>query len=225
MPIAPRPPFRRGVPYIAIRPIRLTSKVVLEPGEKVDLPSHRLRSLFQRRRVGPAGHPWTEAMLGTEGFPTDWYSTDKAEGAVEWPLLWPATRVVQIPEHNMIFLVAELAEVVDEAYEESGIDQTFVTDSEEDREIVHDAFVATIKAELDDMLVEDDETPDDAGVQEPEDVQEPEQPVEAAEKPEPVKVGSQWTIPGLTEEKFTSKKKALAWLEAEEDGWLEGGED
>lgn len=67
-----RPPFRRGLVYVAVRRLRLSSATVLEPGEMVDLPNHRLRRLLKRRRIGPKGHPWTEHWLARpDGFPTN----------------------------------------------------------------------------------------------------------------------------------------------------------
>ena len=123
MRLVARPVFRRGLEYVAVRPIKLTSTVVVNPGERVELPSYRLRSLFQRRRIGPEGHPWTEAALGSTGFPSPW--------------------VDQVPEEK--------------------------------------------------------------------------------KKSEPVKSGSNWTWPGLTEKKFPSRKKAMEWFDAQDDTWLDDG--
>lgn len=65
-----RPIFRRKLEYVAVRPLRLGSNLVLQPGDRVDdkVRPHHLRSLYQRRKIGPVGHGWTEAMLESKGF-------------------------------------------------------------------------------------------------------------------------------------------------------------
>lgn len=66
---APRPIFKRHYEYVAVRPIKRSRDHIIQPGESVDgLRQHHLRDLFRRRRIGPKGHPWTEAMLATDGF-------------------------------------------------------------------------------------------------------------------------------------------------------------
>ena len=75
-----RPVFKRGLEYVAVRPIKLTSKHTVEPGQLVNLPTYRLRSLYQRRRVGPKGHPWTQQALASEGFPLP-FITDTVDPA------------------------------------------------------------------------------------------------------------------------------------------------
>lgn len=121
-----RPLFRRGLKYVAIRRIRMTATHFIEPGERVDLPTYRLRALYNRRRIGPEGHPWTEQCLRhSEGYPKPW-----------------------------------------------------VTDT------LTDAPAAS------------------------------EKPIEPTPQIEPVKIGSYWLLPGLTEEKFRSRKKAAAFLDA-----------
>lgn len=58
--------FRPGYDFVAVRPIRLTAKETIQPGTKLDNSKFRgyhLRSLYQRRRIGVAGSPWTLAML------------------------------------------------------------------------------------------------------------------------------------------------------------------
>ncbi len=64
-----RPIFRRNETYVAVKPIRLTSTDTIKKGAVVDLPIHRLRSLYMRRRIGPKGHPWTKAMIKADFFP------------------------------------------------------------------------------------------------------------------------------------------------------------
>lgn len=80
-----RPIFRRKVKYVAVRPIRVTSDKTIEPGEPVELRTHHLRSLFLRRRIGPAGHPWTEAMLKTRGFYVPEVKGDPDDAIVDQP--------------------------------------------------------------------------------------------------------------------------------------------
>lgn len=65
-----RPLFRRHYEFVAVRPIRLTRQDVIQPGETIDPERFRLyhlRSLYQRRRIGVKGTPWTEAMLAELG--------------------------------------------------------------------------------------------------------------------------------------------------------------
>lgn len=59
-----KPRFRRGVRYVAVRPLRM-GDTVLEPGALVseEFPTVRLRRWFRRNRIGPVDSPWTEAML------------------------------------------------------------------------------------------------------------------------------------------------------------------
>lgn len=84
MPRVARPLFRRtdretGEPlvYIAVKPIMTGSKSTIQPGEEVNLRPHQLRSLYQRRRIGPKGHAWTEQALSTKGFPLPFTSDNK----------------------------------------------------------------------------------------------------------------------------------------------------
>ena len=63
MPRVAQPIFRRGLTYVAVRPIRMTRGTTVEPGTVIDLPNYRLRSLHLRRKIGPKGHPWTEYAI------------------------------------------------------------------------------------------------------------------------------------------------------------------
>lgn len=79
-----RPLFRRfnretGEPqiYIAVRSISTGTDSSIQPGEDVNLRPHQLRSLYQRRRIGPKGHPWTEQALASKGFPLGFVSDGK----------------------------------------------------------------------------------------------------------------------------------------------------
>ena len=66
-----RPVFRRKETYVAIRPIRKSDGEIMKPGETLKgLKIHVLKYLYQRRRIGIKGHPWTELMLeDPKGFP------------------------------------------------------------------------------------------------------------------------------------------------------------
>lgn len=80
---AARPLFKRKAKYVAIRPTKIKGEVV-QPGEDVDLRQHHLRSLYQRRRIGIKGHPWTEAVLETKGFPKSIISEDPPAPEVKY---------------------------------------------------------------------------------------------------------------------------------------------
>lgn len=61
-----RPSFRYRADYVAVRPIRLSASTVIQPGEelsKYHVRMHQKISLWQRRRIGVKGCPWTEYML------------------------------------------------------------------------------------------------------------------------------------------------------------------
>ena len=64
-----RPLFKRNVDYVAVRRIRTGPDSYIEPGEPVTGKTHKMRWWYQRRRIGPAGHPWTEQALESEGLP------------------------------------------------------------------------------------------------------------------------------------------------------------
>lgn len=79
-----RPLFRRDLEYVAVRPFRLSADHDVERGETVSLPLHRMRRLWHRRRIGPKGDPWTEAMLNSEGWPSvRHHVAEDAEGPEE----------------------------------------------------------------------------------------------------------------------------------------------
>lgn len=102
-----RPIFKRGVDYVAVRPLSLGVGHQLNPGDKVDLPVHRLRALYTRRRIGPAGHPWTDQAIATQGgypllmpqvssdpVPDDQSGSDgQGDGSPETPANVPAATV------------------------------------------------------------------------------------------------------------------------------------
>lgn len=60
-----RPRFERGGPWVAVTSIRIAADAVIFPGEPLPESIKRgsLRRLFRMRRIGPAGHPWTESMI------------------------------------------------------------------------------------------------------------------------------------------------------------------
>lgn len=56
--------FKRAGEYIAVRPIKLSSRVTLEPGASVDmLRVFQLRYLFKNRRIGHKDSIWAKHML------------------------------------------------------------------------------------------------------------------------------------------------------------------
>lgn len=72
-----RPIFKRHEIYVALRRIRLSTDDYLEPGDVVDLPTYRLKHLYNRRRIGPRGHPWTEQALAVgDGYPKAFTTDD-----------------------------------------------------------------------------------------------------------------------------------------------------
>lgn len=59
-----RPVFRRGIDYVAVRPIRMTDGVI-RVGEIIP---PRFSVTFRRRKAerhiaGPVGHPWTDERI------------------------------------------------------------------------------------------------------------------------------------------------------------------
>ena len=176
-----RPIFRRldknGEPmvYIAVRPIRLGAKVHIKPGEEVRVKMHQLRSLYQRRRIGPKGHPWTEQSLKHSGFPLP-FITDTLKP--DEPPKFEDQLPITTPE------------------------KTVITEDDLRR------FVSDQAPELSYDDLSDEQKQQALG-----------ELIEFIEPPEPVKVGSQWGYPEITNEKFRSKKKAKAWyVEQQKEG-------
>ena len=176
-----RPIFRRldknGEPmiYIAVRPIRLGAKVHIKPGEEVRVKMHQLRSLYQRRRIGPKGHPWTEQSLKHQGFPLPFITDALATAESDVPPKFEDQLPITTPE------------------------KTVITEDDLRR------FVATVSADFAYDDLSDDQKQQALG-----------RLIETIEPPEPVKLGSQWGYPDVTEEKFRSKKKAKAWYAEQE---------
>lgn len=66
-----RPLFKRSMEFVAVRRIRVGTDSYIEPGtelSKKDFRLFHLRSLYNRRRIGPKDHRWTENVLKTKGF-------------------------------------------------------------------------------------------------------------------------------------------------------------
>ena len=60
--------FRRGDEFVAVKILRLASTTTMEPGTRLDKSKfrlHHLRSLYDRRRIGKVGDPWTEEQLAS----------------------------------------------------------------------------------------------------------------------------------------------------------------
>ena len=60
--------FKRNAEYVAVRHIRLTKDVVIEPGTVLDgsiykIRSFQLRHLWNKRSIGVVGSRWANAML------------------------------------------------------------------------------------------------------------------------------------------------------------------
>lgn len=65
-----RPIFRRGMELVVVKPVRVSSKTVLEPGTILDPARHpewHRRSLYRRGYVGPKDHAWTQMALEKTG--------------------------------------------------------------------------------------------------------------------------------------------------------------
>lgn len=60
---ARRPFFRRGMEYVYVKPVRLGSDRVAQPGDEAAGREFHLRSLYQRRLIGMLDDPWTEHQL------------------------------------------------------------------------------------------------------------------------------------------------------------------
>lgn len=179
-----RPIFRRldkngeRMVYIAVRPIRLGAKVHIKPGEEVRVKLHQLRSLYQRRRIGPKGHPWTEQSLKHKGFPLPFITDTVDPAEPDQPPKFEDQLPITTPE------------------------KTVITEDDLRR------FVAKVSADFAYDDLSDDQKQQALG-----------RLIEAIEPPEPVKVGSQWAYPDVTDEKFRSKKKAKAWyVEQQKEG-------
>ena len=64
MPV-PRPIFKRHNEHVAVVNFRMGDQDIKagEPFNRDKYRTHIIRYMFVRRRIGPVGHPWTEAML------------------------------------------------------------------------------------------------------------------------------------------------------------------
>lgn len=62
-----QPLFSRRASYVAVRHIRMSADTVLEPGTPIEgLRVFHLKDLHRRRKIGQAGHPWTESMIAAQ---------------------------------------------------------------------------------------------------------------------------------------------------------------
>lgn len=193
-----QPLFNRSMSFVAVRHIRLSADTVLEPGTPIEgLRVFHLKDLHRRRKIGPVGHPWTESMLANQDNKLhrpelEAVSHDEPKqqvpGAVE-PFMH------QDPEGNWVLGDGQVFGSLDEALA---------------------AWHNTVGTE--DPTADDNEPGDNETDADQDETTEPDQTeapgaAEAgpAEAPEPVKVGSQWTIAGV-DGKFSSAKKAReAW--------------
>lgn len=196
-----QPLFNRSMSFVAVRHIRLSADTVLEPGSPIEgLRVFHLKDLHRRRKIGPVGHPWTESMLASQDplhrpeLAAIKHDEPKQEvpGAVE-PFMH------QDADGNWVLGDGQVFGSLDEAlaawHNTVGTEDPTDSDGEPgDNETATDQTEPT----------------------EPTEPAKAEEPVkaEAAEAPEPVKVGSQWTIAGV-DGKFSSAKKAReAWDKA-----------
>ena len=66
-----QPTFRRGAPYVAVRPIKVSADTVINPGEKIDPTFFRrfhMMTMHRRRLIGIEGDEWTKEMLAVWNF-------------------------------------------------------------------------------------------------------------------------------------------------------------
>ncbi len=193
-----RPIFRRHEDFVAVRRIRLGGDNYIEPGEPVTRETFKLyhmRSLYQRRKIGVKGHPWTEAMLQSEGFYRPEISGAPADESEFLDAMGNDADWNPDLDQKVLSSTDEMEKVLKDS--ESGQDPSEETEKTEE---IGDPKSADIKAEQSENTQPAKE--------------------ETKEPVEPVKVGSRWTLPGITDKKFTSKKKALEWRDSE-DRWLD----
>ena len=192
-----QPLFNRTMSFVAVRHIRMSSETVLEPGTPIEgLRVFHLKDLYRRRKIGPVGHPWTESMLANTGklhrpeLAAISHDEPKAQvpGAVE-PFMH------QDEEGNWVLGDGQVFGSLDEALAawHNSVGTEDPTDSADE-------------PGDDETGTDQDETTKTEATEADQDKKS-----EPAEAPEPVKVGSQWTIAGV-DGKFSSAKKAReAW--------------
>ena len=89
MAVATRPMFRRFDDFVVVRPLRLSSAVVLQPGTQVSFrqyPTYRLRAWYRRRRIAKAGCEWAKLVLSGR-FPGTVQRHDEAAEPSDQPSL------------------------------------------------------------------------------------------------------------------------------------------
>ena len=206
MPKVGRPIFRRGLKYVAIRRIKMSAIHIVEPGELVKLPTHRLRSLYMRRRIGPEGHPWTEQALASKGFPLPFVSDNPP------PADKPETFEDGFP------ITTDTGATID-----AGMFADFVTNRSGDMNALAEMDDNAKQEMLGEMVAELD-APAAQALAAAENGSATDQTTAEASPIEPVKIGSQWGFPDLTTKKFSSKKKANQWLDDQTSPNNVGGE-
>lgn len=203
-----RPTFKRHLEYVAIKRIRLRADEYIEPGEDVKLRQHHLRSLYSRRRIGPKGHPWTEHVLKVRGFPALNISPAAVAAVDAEPV--PAAFEDGFPittENGVVITGEDFAAFLLENSDAADLAEM----SDDQKQIALGEMVVAVESDLgatdEDYDQDDDGDEEDAGSDDDAD--------DRDDEIKPEKVGSQWGFPGLTDEKFKTKKAARAWLEAQ----------
>ena len=150
-----RPIFRRKETQVAVRPIRLSREETVEAGTVMNdlVRPHHLRSLYNRRRIGPEGHPWTEAMLANDGFYKPEAHSGKEDPEPEEPMLVGSDTLDAVLTINGDEV--QLGDVVVLAYKHSGLSvEEWNALEDEDRDTRLNDFIAG-------MAVEEEEQPED----------------------------------------------------------------
>lgn len=61
--------YRRGLEFVAVRQIQLTSAEFLQPGQLIDkskFKTHQIKRWYNMRRIGVVDSEWTNAMLNDD---------------------------------------------------------------------------------------------------------------------------------------------------------------
>lgn len=211
--------FKRGNEFVAVRPIRLSSKDQLKPGTKIDKKNfrqHHLRSLYMRRRIGVLGSKWAKAMLA------DLENSHARPEVVIPNQLKPAkvgkkwtipglknvfdTKKAATQHINTLKASAKKEAAAEAAKAKEEADKAKAEEEEAAAKAKAEEEEAAAKAKEDDDWLDggpDDDDTSGAGED------------KIVITSEPVKVGSRWVVENHPD-KFTSKKKAQAFLDAQE---------
>lgn len=210
MPRIARPIFRRHADYVAIRDIRTHSKSVIKAGEDVKLRPHQMRTLYQRRRIGLKGHPWTEQALTRQGFPRPFVTPPRPKPAQV------DTFAEGFPITTESGAVIDAAMFGDFVATQTGDIQVLAGMDADQKQIMLGEMVAQLDAPASQAILaaqnggtaaKPEIGAEDAGEDEKGNSD------SAGEAGGPVRIKSQWGFPDLTKQKFSSKKKAAAWLQ------------